>query len=528
MHLLFAVLAVFVTVSHFRAPLGPGQDYPYHIFVASVNARGLGDAASSLYQPLSWFVPNTLVYHVAVPFIWLFGPLRGLTLALTLMSYVGLPAACWYALRTQDRSPYAALLGFFLVYSKTWSQGGYAPFVSSAGLVVWAITEFSLAFRRDRAPVLKQKSLLLCSVLCVLVFLAHAQVYLWLTAFFALVTIAKMLAIAVNHALGSGRQRSVMAAKLGARALVMIVPSLLLLFQWNINAAAASSLHIHTFRLSGFVGPEEKWAQVLRSVTHLLGEREPVVNVVIGSVLVFACFAIKRSTVGIFEAALGWALLCFLFLPETVNRQSIASRHLDVLCWLLPMSVFTHRWPLVSAPQSEQFFRTLAVFAVVFVSAARTYILCDALQTQHSDSTASILRLQPACERADRLRANGGPVRLGGVVIQQSSAVFHSISLQQIHMALAALCRVETSTFDTNVPPSNLLPLRYREYRRFVPSAMGEEYTWYNNDQLWRDFDWILTVGLNITQPNPALEARTERIASDGHFVLYRLKPLSH
>ncbi len=467
------------------------------------------------------------MYHVAAPLIWALGPLRGLAMALALMSYVGLPLAVWYALRKLGRPPWGAILAFVLVYTKSWSQGGYVPFVSAAALVIWSITEFSLAFRSDFSPRVKQRAWLKCTALCVLVFLAHAQVYVWMTSFFALMTVARLSAAIVHDPVATLRERFVNSAKVGVRALAMITPSLLLAAQWSARSGVSGSLPLKVHDLFQQDNLQGKWLQVLHSMTLLLGEFEIVFVIAFVGVLVVAWLAAPRpaSSIGIFEAATLWALVCYLVLPDAVNRQSIAARHLDILYWLLPTAIFAQHWPAASAAKMHSFATRVALALVVGFAVVRTFALSRAMQSQHSDTTVHLLRLESQCVRAQRLRSNGAPVRLAGMVIQLSSAVFHSISLQQVHMVVAALCRVETSTFDSNFPPSNLLPLHRRAYSPFVLSVLAPDTAWFLSTQIPRDVEWVLTVGWTPTERIPALEARTELIAREGHFSLYRWLP---
>ena len=50
--LLFVLGAAVTARAHWLAPMGPGQDYPYHLFVSSIAIRGDSDPAAALYTPL--------------------------------------------------------------------------------------------------------------------------------------------------------------------------------------------------------------------------------------------------------------------------------------------------------------------------------------------------------------------------------------------------------------------------------------------------------------------------------------------
>ena len=62
--LTFAVLASYAFLTILRSPVGPGQDYNFHLFSASIAARGwTGDPAiSALYHTVNPLDCNTLLY----------------------------------------------------------------------------------------------------------------------------------------------------------------------------------------------------------------------------------------------------------------------------------------------------------------------------------------------------------------------------------------------------------------------------------------------------------------------------------
>lgn len=525
---LFFALAALTTVAHWKSPIGPGQDYHYHLMVASMNARPSSDPVAALYHPLSWLDANTLIYRVAWPFEKLTNPARAFSLAVLLTFYLGFPAAVAYALKRTGRAPWAALFAFTTVYCKAWSSNGFVPFYSASAFMVLALAEWSVLF--DRSDDKPRTAMIRGAIFATLLFLAHGHVYAWTTVLlglFTLVAIARDLATARADGAKSAAKRALDTAW---RSLVAIGPSLILFGLWALRTQRGSAAaHSNTALTTVRPAVEQKLLTLWVFFVHSRGEHEFHYFAAF-AVVALAMLMLGRRTLARapwFEAFSLLSIASYFVLPETVNAQTIAPRHVDMALWTLPLAL----WPSdastdVLAPDQpapspwRRPAREYILAAIVFAFAwGRVRNITDALQRAYSTETGPLLALAEPCRRARRAPFSV----LGYVPMTRESAVLHSPHMHQAHETLAALCDVETPVYDTTIFPHNLLPLRYRAPMPAPVFILERDPSWYTNTLLWQKFDLVLTSSWTPTPADEAALAQVaELVATSGPYRLYR------
>lgn len=525
---LFFTLAALTTVAHWKSPIGPGQDFHYHLMVASINARPSADPVAALYHPVSWFDANTLVYRIAWPFEKLTDPVRSFSIALLVVFYLGFPTAVAYALRRTGRAPWAALLAFATVYCKAWSSNGYVQFYTASTFVVLTVAEFSVLF--DRSDAKLRTAMLRGAIFSTLLFLSHGHAYAWTTVLlglFTLVAIARDLARIPAEGARAAAKRGFETAW---RSLVTIGPSLVLFSLWALRTQRVSAPGRGNIALQSVTPTVETkllglWAYFVH--TRAANEFRDVVwfALVVLAMLLFGRRDNKRGPW--FEGFALLSLLSFFVLPETVNGQSIAPRHVDMALWVLPLAL----WPSDASTAARETSATLAssckrpareylLVAVVFSFAwTRVRDITAELNKAYVAETGPLLALREPC-----LRARRSPLSvLGHAPMTRESAFLHSPHMHQAHETLAALCGVETPVYDTNVFPHNLLPLRYRVAMPAPVYIIERDPAWYTNTLLWQKFDLVLTSSWTPTAADDEqLNRVAELVATSGPYRLYR------
>jgi hypothetical protein len=539
-YILFAALALLTIVGHWAAPIGPGQDYHYHLMVAALNARPSSDPVAALYHRIAWFDANTLIYRVAWPFEQLFDPVRAFGLAVLVTVYLGFPLAVAYALGRSGRARWAALFAFVVVYCKAWSINGFVPFYSASTFMVLSLAEWEALFsRRDpRARTAIVRGAIFSSCM----FLAHGHVYAWTTLMLGLFTVFAMLrdvALCVRAEGAKGALRGARQAfELAWRSLAAIGPSLAMFGAWYLRthqgvAAAQSN------RTLVPVNPpiEQKLFALPAFIIHTRAEDEGryVAAMVVVALAMMLLSRRSGRRAPWFESFSLLTIASYFALPETVNGQTIAPRHVDIAFWSLPLVLWAadsrhddesacveREAHEIKAPAPCYKRPTLewALVALVFTfSWGRVRQMTRTLQATYARETGALVALAEPCRRAKRAPFSV----LGYATMTRESAVMHSPLFHQAHETLAALCGVETPVYDTTIYPHNLLPLRYRVPMPAPVYVIERDPQWYSNALLWQKFDLVLTAEWTPSADDDARIAPVaELVATSGTFRLYR------
>lgn len=492
----FLALLATTTWIGVTCPLGPGQDAHYHFFSAAVTARlWQGDRYyRALYETLNPLDSNTLVYTFLFPFELVMKPLSAWRTGWTLYYFVGYPVASAVALKLLRRPPWGALLAVPLAYTvKTYSSGGYVPFVSAAP---WFVLAVALLFRVNEGTATRRMQIA-AALVTAFAFLAHAHAYSWLMVVLAIGTL-----LAIGGAVLRGFLFDRLAALrdglvIGIRALTVVVPSLALFAAWffrthhGSHADQSWALKPVEWTLEGKVSTV--WALFV----HIKGERE--FGYFLGFVLVvFSCLALGRRRrepgVPIVEVGIGLSFVSWWLLPTKVSGQLVADRQMDLALWMLPLAVY------VGEPLGGRFRHALSVTMLTVWSALRLWD-CGTAMRALREEFAGMLALSKRCP---------GPGELAYIAPSTLTATWYSEGMQQAHETLAAICHLDTPIYD-RVYPHNLLPLRYRELPAPVTILVGSPRTWWTRPE-FKPFDYVLVQGWEPTAEEIAAAGPAARL----------------
>lgn len=480
----FLALAAFFGLAY---PLGPGQDAHYHFFNAAVVEKlWTGDAYyRRLYEIVNPLDSNTLFYTFLFPFELVLPPLAAWRVGFTIYYLLGYPIACAVALHLLRRPLWGALLAFPLAYAvKTFSQGGYLPFVSVAPLMVLAVA----LMHRINEGTASRKMQIACSVVVALAFIGHAHAYAWTMFLLASGTLVAMGMALVPGLLRLPKSALWKALVIGLRALAVVTPSLVLFGWWwmrthhGSHADAGWSLRPSDQTLQAKV--QSIWALLV----HVPGDRELQFLLGLG-IVVFGCLALgrRRRETGVPTAELS-VLLTFVswwLLPADISGQMVADRHMDLMVWLLPLAVYA------GEPAGGRFRHVLAVTMLGVYAWLRLTFYGDMMR-RLQDEYAGMIAISKECPPP-----NG---ELAYVTSTATNARWYGKGLHQAHETLAAICHLDTPVYD-RVYPHNLLPLRYRgDLPVPITIVVGPPGGWWSHVALEK-FDYVLVQGW---QPTPA------------------------
>jgi hypothetical protein len=527
--LLFSTLSIVVLVMLYRAPIGPGQDYHYHVMSAAMNARPSSDPLRGLYHSLHPFDANTLVYRVAWPFIKLFGPVRGFQCAVALLYYLGFPAATWYALRRSGRAPWGSLLAFAAMFSRGWAVDGFIPFLTSAPFMIVMLAEWDVLFAsRDARP---RRLMITGAVTACLLFLAHGHTYAWTAVVLGLFTAFAAVRELLLEDERPLRTRALDAAKMAGRSLAMIAPSLVLLATWY--------RRVETYAPPVPTPPGGEWRYaginlVLRNALQAIDQYfTPLVDLqdlrfvaAFAMIIALLLFVVRRDNRSsqFFEwfALLSFAV--YLVGPADIRGQSIAPRHMEFFIWTLPLIVWRAKDPTLREPSentrlSKAIEASLLALVMVF-SVMRIKAIEKALVGLNQVELGPMLALEAPCRRIRRTPYS----LLAYVPMNTASNYVQSVSMHQAHETLAALCGVETPVYDSRLRPHHLLPLRYRQA---MPAPVGifhgVGYWFVDVTGILQAYDMVLTYDWTPTaEQQPELDRVAVLVARSGPYRLYR------
>lgn len=511
----FTAFALWTFVTGVRHPLGPGQDQHYHLMNASLTARyWLGDpVVRSLYRPINPLDANTLLYTLLFPLEPLLGPVGAWKVGFTLLYFVGYPVACVVALRLLHRPLWGALLAFPLAYVKTWSQGGYMPFVSAAPLFVIAIAAMCRLLE-ERPPTFSPlKPRLVLAAVSVLTLLAHAHVYAWLMFVLGVITLVALGRDLVPDLVRMPGNAVRAAAVRGLGALAIVAPSLLLFAVWHLRTHAGDN----AASSSTWAPSSETWMMKVTTVpgllVHTTADEEWKYVALLGVLVTFAVLLSRRPRRTLLgpELALVLSLASYFILPFRVSQQAIGLRHLDFVVWLIPLVVYPR--PLPGAP-----FRAAVVIGAI---ASFTTVRLRYLHEQLAGLQAEFRGLFDVARPCPT-----GPAEVAYVTFGTYSTTWTSESLHQAHETFAAICRLDAPVYDPRIYPYNLTPIRYRVKPPAPPMILVSPAQWYRTPGLWEGYDFVLVRAWRPTADElAAASAVATRVRSSGVWELWARKP---
>ncbi len=483
----FAAFVVWAYVMGWKYPLGPGQDQHYHLMSAWITSRWwLGDAhIRALYKFVDPLDANTFVYTFLFPFEAVLPPLDAWRVGWTTLYLVGYPLGCAFALHLLRRPLWGALLAFPLAYIKSWSQGGYMPFVSAGAFFVIAIAAMHRVLEdapdATAAGAKSRRRVLVIAVLFpALTLVAHGHVYTWLMVVLGAATLVALGRELVVGIPASGARALVSATRLGLRALFVVLPSLCLFGIWywrthrGENAAhGAVSWAPQTSTWNN------KVVTFAASFVHVKSDAEwgwvGATMCVVLLVMLLAGRPTKRE-LPTPELATVLSLASFFLLPPSVGGQSLGLRQVDFFVWLLPLVVLPAR------PEGR--LRMMAAVSVILGYAVmRLDYVYENLALLQKE-LAGIQKLAKPCPEPHQ--------EIAYATFGSYSNSWEAPSLQQAHETYAAICGLDAPVYDPTEYPHNLLPVRYRGKPPAPVTIIVDDSKWWQRPNLWKDFDLVM------------------------------------
>ncbi|HVH45880.1 MAG TPA: hypothetical protein VM925_26180 [Labilithrix sp.] len=510
---MFGAFAIFAIVLGVRNRIHPGQDYHYHLMTASFAARGwTGDAdIGRLYELVNPLDANTLLYTLLFPLELVCSPVRAFTIGITLFCFVGYPVACLVALRMLRRPVWGALLAFPLIYVRSWSHGGFIPFLLAAPLMVLALGSMHrLQVAISEGERIRPRTFAVVAVSSALAFLAHAHVYSWLMFVLALATVWMMASrLAANVWSPAYGARS--AVRVGVLSLAAVGPSLVLFTVWYVrthfggHAAASTRWDI----------PPDTWqgrlSVVMPSLTLATDETEwkLVAVFLILCVFAFLVAGTPRDRHPTPEIALLATIASFFLLPWLVSLQSVAPRQIDIGLFLLPLAIYP-------GPARTRVRGALVTVAMCAFGIARMAWISPRLSRLQGEVGGLFEMAKPCPPRGKEIAY---------VTFHPLSRHWHAQPMHQAHETLAAICRLDTPIYDSRVYPYNFVPLRYRQGLPAPITILVEDAHWFERPRLWEDFDLVLVHAWSPTEAElVAIDPFAERVRVSGEWQLWRSK----
>ncbi len=508
--LVFFALTIATSYFGIAYPLGPGQDAHYHFYNAVVASKlWTGDSFyRGLYETMNPLESNTLLYTFLFPFELLLSPLRAWGVGFTLWYWVGFPVACLITLQLLRRPLWGALLAFPLAYTvKSFSQGGYLPFVSAAPLMVLSLGIFHRILEKPSS----KRMYAACIATTSLCFMAHAHVYSWLMVLLASATIMVIIGLLFRRIVTSPAEAVRAAFATGSRALFLVLPSLVLFSAWwyrtHHGAHADGSWGLRaTFtpihaRIPGMYG----------HFIHVRGDREFSFLLPL-ALVIFTCLSLGRSWrkagAPTAELAIILTFVSWCVLPTDVSGQMVADRHMDLTTWLLPLALYS------GEARTGAIRHSICVAAIVGFSWIRLMFLGDSMRLLQKDYEGMLSIAKDACPKVRG--------ELAYVTSTEVNAQWYGKGLHQAHETFAALCLLDTPIYD-RVYPHNLVPLRYRyDLPAPITIRVGVPSGWWTHPAMAK-FDYVLVQGWSPSQSELASAPPSWSLAArNGGWSLWR------
>ncbi len=501
----FALAALCSALLLFCYEYEPGRDVGYHASCVRILCERGNEASvfHDRYEPLQLLSPNTLLYAVATPIGKIVDPYTAFRIV-RLEYFLGLPLVTLYALRRLGRSPWPALLVFPMEYTQAYAAGFVnfsfaAPFLVLGILAYWLFTE--------RATARRGATVAAC---CVLVFLSHAHVYVWLGILLVPITIYGFARDLGDPSL-EARARFAHAGKRMLLATACALPSLFLFARWYarfygphrvhpevVAAASGGSFGAHWLPLEQKMW-ETQWGTKVTKHLH-----EPA-WLVATAVLVLLALVLaqreKRRSPVVFELCAIFTVASYYFLPDDLSGQQIARRSWDMAAWFVPFLVT----PVM--PHASRWARRLVILGIVALAFGRLRDIQAALRRFNVDELAGFDAMVAAAPRED--------LSVAWATDNMDSPNFIWLPWAQWHQMFAARTGLEAPLYATD-RDSNA-PVRYRVGPPAPPTLMIAEPNWGAHPGLWEHYDLVLAKGWRPDAAQLALVRERATLLAESH-----------
>ncbi|MBX3191382.1 MAG: hypothetical protein KF819_30570 [Labilithrix sp.] len=520
--IVFVPLAIAALVIGLVHPFGPGQDYHYHVMCAALTERiWSGDAFyTRLYKMVNPLDSNTLLYTALFPLEKVLSPIDAMRVGLSFFYFLAYPVACAVALRIVRRPLWGALLAFPLAYCKSWSGGGYLPFLTSAPLMVLvaAMLQRILVPPRETGtggPTTPSRGFLgAAAATSVLLSLAHAHVYAWTMFLFATITVVVIVRDFAGEGLRDPRGAVRSAVRTGARMLAAVGPSVALFLWWYVRKHAGAR-EAHSKEL---VVVHESWHdRIGGALAYLLqatGDLEfafvgAFVVVCLATLLVSERVAARR--VPVLELAFLFTLVSYVLLPLSVSLHGIAPRNFDMAMWLLPLVLY----PRVAKGAPV---RHVAIVVALLSFAVLRLGYLSRQSGRLQEELAGLHALSKDCPPPHH--------ELAYVSMEMHSKHWYAPTFHHVAETLAASCRLDAPVYDPTDYTYSINPVRYIGAPPAPPTYVHDDPTWYAQEDLWRGYEYVLVHAWKPTTDQLAgANAVAERIrvaGSNGEWAVWR------
>ncbi len=509
---LFFTALCFSTWTFLRWKYQPMQDFGHHIALAAVVAdyNHPGSLYPALYEAPDPLLANTLMYTIA----GYMGRVIGVTLAcrLCIAFYIaGVPLANLYALRVFGRSAWPALVSVPLVYNMSF-VAGFANYLFAAPFMVAQIPLFHRAISGRGWRWTAASALLF-----VLIFLAHAQVFLWTGFICAAMTLAA-IAFRLLRVAGA-RARAMQSLRIAGRALATVAPSGLLFLRWYAYAFGegrdAGGVSNATGSLGSGLGafyhtPAGLFRLIGDYALRIFQDEQDIkllswLAIAVLCALVFARWARWRRP-PVLEAVFAITVASYFFLPESITGQEvIGTRQLGASLWFVAALLV----PIPSATSRMARFVVIGATVLWTWSALKSYYEhLSAFEAEGGRDLHCALDDLPPRLRMHHVKLDSS---MGKIFLWKS--YWHG---ENYYMGDAFGQAADNPAINSTSP------IRYKsgvDYHRITVHPPS----WFRMEELWKNFDLVLVRGWNPSAADYQEAARHgTRIRKCGAFEVWR------
>lgn len=503
--LTFALASLCSVLILFCYTYEPGRDVGFHASCVRILSERSNPASvfHDRYMGLDVLEPNTLLYAVALPIAKFVDPYTAFRLV-RLEYFLGLPLATLFALRRLGRSPWPAILVFPMEYAQAYAAGFVnfsfaAPFLVLGVLAYWLFTE--------RATVVRGIAVAAC---CVLVFLSHAHVYLWLGILLVPITFYG-LARDLGDPVLDVRARFAAAGRRVLYAAACALPSLLLFARWYAKFYGPHRVHADVAAAASGAGFGAHWLPLeqkmwetqwgTRVTKHLHEPAWLVATAVLVLVALVLAQRERRRSPPVFELCAIFTVASYYFLPDDLSGQQIARRSWDMAAWFVPFLVT----PVM--PRVSRWARGVVIAGILALSFGRLRDIQAAVRRFNVDELKGFNAMIAAAPHED--------LSVAWAVNNMDSPNVIWLPWAQWHEMFAARTGLEAPLYVTD-KDSNA-PVRYRVGPPAPPTLMIDEPNWGAHPGLWDHYDLVLVKSWRPDAAQLALVREHATLLAESH-----------